>query len=210
MRTSTWKEISINNNCSSGFSSSNHVPSTGLRALNRLTLIGRQVWCRSLFHSCKKWGSETWRNLFEGPQLAVSKAGVLNPYLSDIRAIAHNQLSVPCWTWEHPSVSAFLPFTWDVSRIIVMTPTSLALALTYLVSVLINSFLLDSSFPLMSPSYSNLTCQKLIFSSNQLCISICLFLSVNPHSRAPTFRILSNYSLWPHAVRHQIVVISYL
>ena len=45
-----------------------------------------------------------------------------------------------------------------------MTPTSLAPALTYLVSVLTNSFLLDSSFPLMSPSYSNLTCQEVIFS----------------------------------------------
>ena len=91
-----------------------------------------------------------------------------------------------------------------------MTPISLAPALTYLVSVLANSFLLDSSFPLMSPSYSNLTCQKVIFSSNQLSISICLFLSVNPHSQAPTFRILSNYSLWPLVVRHQIVMISNL
>ena len=133
--------------------------------------------------------------MFEGPQLIVSKSGVLNPYLSGIRASTHNRLSVPCWTWEHPSVFSLSSLHKKCIRIIVLIPTSLALALTYLVSVLTNSFLLDSSFPLMSPSYSNLTCHKLIFFSNQLSISICLFLSVNLHSQAPTFRILTNYSL---------------
>lgn len=49
------------------------------------------------------------RNLFEGPQLAVSKAGVLNPYLSGIKASTHNRLSVACWTWEHPCFQPFFP-----------------------------------------------------------------------------------------------------